>query len=243
MPYFFPGCVAIVLWLVSRRRFDAWRVLTFLGLAASTLVLLVFFPYTWSGGGGPVGNRYFLNLYPVLFFLTPPMMSMAPAMLAWAGGALFTAQLVVNPFVAAKFPIQSTERGAARRLPVELTMANDLPVALDVSRAHVLYSREPVVLLYFLDTHAYIPDNIAVEPKAVWVSGSGRSDIIVRTEGPLDHLEDDGRIADPHRLHGLGGRSGIDDPHRAGAGRVVRRAGLGRARAQELRVPAVGPIE
>jgi hypothetical protein len=163
-------------------------VLTFLGLAASTLVILVFFPYTWSGGGGPVGNRYFLNLYPVLFFLTPPMISMAPAMVAWAGGALFTAQLVLNPFVSAKFPIQSTERGAARRLPVELTMANDLPVALDVSRAHVLYSREPVVLLYFLDTHAYIPDNIAVEPKAVWVSGSGRSDIIVRTEGPLDHL-------------------------------------------------------
>jgi hypothetical protein len=188
VPYFFPGCVAVALWLISRRRFDAWRVLTFLGLAASTLVLLVFFPYTWSGGGGPVGNRYFLNLYPVLFFLTPPMMSMAPAMLAWAGGALFTAQLVVNPFVSAKFPIQSTERGAARRLPVELTMPNDLPVALDVSRAHVLYSREPVVLLYFLDTHAYIPDNIAVEPKAVWVSGSGRSDIIVRTEGPLDHL-------------------------------------------------------
>ena len=66
VPYFFPGCVAIALWLLSRRRFDAWRVLTFLGLAASTLVLLVFFPYTWSGGGGPVGNRYFLNLILVV---------------------------------------------------------------------------------------------------------------------------------------------------------------------------------
>jgi len=163
--------------------------LSFLGLAASTLVLLVFFPYTWSGGGGPVGNRYFLNLYPVLFFLTPPLASMAPAIIAWAVGGLFTAQLVVNPFVAAKFPIQSTERGAARRLPVELTMANDLPVALDVSRAHVLYSENPVVLLYFLDERAYIPDRIAIEPKAVWVSGSGRSDIILRTEGPLDHLK------------------------------------------------------
>jgi len=188
VPYFFPGAVAILLWLVSRK-FDAWRVLTFLGLAASTLLLLVFFPYTWSGGGGPVGNRYFLNLYPVVFFLTPPMVSMAPSLIAWAGGALFTAHLVLNPFVAAKFPIQSTERGAARRLPVELTMANDLPVALDVSRAHVLYSQDPVVLLYFLDTHSYIPDSTAVEPKVVWVSGSGRSDIIVRTERPLDHLK------------------------------------------------------
>jgi hypothetical protein len=188
IPYFFPGCVAIVMWLISRSRYDGWRLLTFLALGASTLVLLVFFPYTWSGGGGPVGNRYFLNLYPVLFFLMPPMGSIIPAMVAWVGGALFTAQLVLNPFVSAKFPIQSTERGLARRLPVELTMANDLPVALDVSRAHVLYSEKPVVLLYFLDERAYIPDRIAVEPRVVWVSGSGRSDIIVRTEGPVDHL-------------------------------------------------------
>ena len=188
VPYFFPGCVAIALWLMARSRFEAWRVLTFLGLAASTLVLLVFFPYTWSGGGGPVGNRYFLNLYPVLFFLAPPMSSMLPGILAWAGGALFTAQLVINPFVSAKFPIQSTERGFARRLPVELTMANDLPVALDVSRAHVLYSENPVVLLYFLDERSYLPEKTG-EPRAVWVSGSGRSDIILRTEGPLDHLK------------------------------------------------------
>jgi hypothetical protein len=68
-------------------------------------------------------------------------------------------------------------------------MANDLPVALDVSRAHVLYEREPVVLLYFLDERAYIPDDIAVEPRVVWVSGSGRSDIVLRTEKPLDHLK------------------------------------------------------
>jgi hypothetical protein len=188
VPYFFPGCVAIALWLFSRHRLDSWRVLTFLALAASTLVLLVFFPYTWSGGGGPVGNRYFLNLYPVLFFLTPPMTSMVAPIVAWAGGALFTAQLVTNPFVSAKFPIQSTERGFARRLPVELTMANDLPVALDVSRAHVVYSEHPVVLLYFLDERAYLPDRIAVEPRVIWVSGSGRSDIIVRTEQPLSHL-------------------------------------------------------
>ena len=189
IPYFFPGFVALVWWLASRSRSDPWRVLAFLGLAASTLVLLVFFPYTWSGGGGPPGNRYFLNLYPVVFFLTPPLASMAPAILAWIGGALFTAQMVMNPFVIAKNPDRATQRGAARRLPVELTMANDLPVALDVSRAHVLYEQNPIVLLYFLDERAYLPDRVPVEPRVVWVSGSGRSDIIVRTEGPLDHLK------------------------------------------------------
>jgi hypothetical protein len=53
----------------------------------------------------------------------------------------------------------------------------------------VLYSENPVVLLYFLDTHSYIPDRIAIEPKVVWVAGSGRSDIVLRTERPLDHLK------------------------------------------------------
>jgi len=167
-------------------------VFTFVGLAASTVVVLLFFPYSWSGGGGPIGNRYFLNFYPVIFFLTPPLTSVAPAILAWVGGALFTAQMIVNPFVSAKYPYRPAERGPVRRLPVELTMANDLPVALDVSRAHVPYLQVPTVLLYFLDERAYIPDQTPTppnEPRPIWVSGLGRSDIIVRTEVPLDHLK------------------------------------------------------
>lgn len=188
VPYFFPGVVALGLWLASRQRFEMWRVLAFLALAGSTVALLVFFPYTWSGGGGPPGNRYFLSLYPVLFFLIPSA-SMGAALLAWVGGALFTAHMVLNPFVSAKFPNQPTERGLARRLPVELTMANDLPVALDVSRAHVPYEEEPTVLLYFLDERAYIPDQkVPAGQRTFWVSGSGRADIIVRTEQPLDHV-------------------------------------------------------
>jgi hypothetical protein len=183
VPYFFPGFVAVCLWLFSRDRFQAWRLLTFLGLAASTMAVLLLLPYTWSGGGGPPGNRYFLSLYPALFFLTPPLKSMSPAIVAWIGGALFTAKMLVNPFVAAKFTYLTTERGAARRLPVELTMGNDLPIMLDSSRARVPYGHDPTVLLYFLDQNAFTP-----EPMGMWVSGSGRADILVRSEQPIHHL-------------------------------------------------------
>ena len=86
----------------------------------------MFAPYSWSGGGGPPGNRYFMSLYPALLFLTPPL-TMTPALVAWAGGALFTAKILVKPFAVAKSPTLLTERGFARRLPVEITMANDLP--------------------------------------------------------------------------------------------------------------------
>lgn len=180
VPYFFPGVVAILLWLASPERWRIWRIATFLTLVASAFILLLIFPYTWSGGGGPPGNRYFLSLYPTLFFLVPPLESTWPGLLAWIGGALFTAKMLVNPFVAARFPYQTTERGPARRLPVEVTMANDLPIMLDMHRARVSYGP---LLLYFLDENAYPPENAGV-----WVSGSGRADVIVRSEQPFERL-------------------------------------------------------
>jgi hypothetical protein len=186
VPYFFPGALAIVLWLASSERSRLWRVFTFLTLAASVGALLVLLPYTWNGGGGPPGNRYFISLYPLTFFLLPPV-TMGPAVLAWVGGALFTAKMLVNPFVAAKFTYDAPARGFARQLPVELTMANDLPVRMDDSRSHVPFHD---VLLYFLDERSYLPEQPSSDPneRAVWVSGSGRSDILVRSDDELDHL-------------------------------------------------------
>jgi hypothetical protein len=183
VPYFFPGVVALALWMFSRDRFEAWRIFTVLGLVGSTLVVMVFFPYTWSGGGGPAGNRYFLSFYPLVFFLTPPLASVSAPLAAWAVGALFTAKMVVNPFVAAKFTYQAPQRGAVRWLPVELTMANDLPIRLDSSRGRIPYAYNPTVFLYFLDNNAYTP-----EPPGMWISGSGRADILIRSDWPLDHL-------------------------------------------------------
>jgi hypothetical protein len=187
VPYFFPGVVAIGLWLFSRERLQPWRLLTFLAVVGSAAGLLVLAPYSWSGGGGPSGNRYIIGVYAATFFLTPPLTSTAPALLAWLGGALFTAKMLVNPFVAAKSPYLTTERGFARWLPVEVTMANDLPIMLaEGPRAHAWFSD---VLLYFLDEHAYPPEVIdGAGRTGVWVAGDGRADIIMRSEWPIDHL-------------------------------------------------------
>lgn len=186
VPYFFPGVVAVALWLVSGERTRPWRVLILLAVVASALTLIVFAPFTWSGGGGPPGNRYFMSVYAAMLFLTPPLASSVPPLAAWAGGALFTAKMLVNPFVAAKFPNQTTERGFARRLPVELTMANDLPIMLEGVRAHSWFSD---VLMYFLDEHAHNPETIDPEGhQGIWISGEGRADMLVRCEWPIDHL-------------------------------------------------------
>ena len=97
----------------------------------------------------------------------PPLTTMAPGWEQYFGVTWETAQ-----------------RGFARRLPVELTMANDLPVMLDPSiKGRIPYGHDPTVLLYFLDQHAYPP-----EPDGMWVAGGGRADIIVRTNNRIDHF-------------------------------------------------------
>jgi hypothetical protein len=146
--------------------------------------MLLVWPFTWSGGGGPTGNRYLLAVYPALLFLMPPGNALWAGMAAWLGGALFTAKILLNPFGAAKYPYLTTEHGAARRLPVELLMVNDLPVMLaGPTRARIPYGHDPTMLLYFLDQNAFPP-----EPPGMWVAGGRRSDIVVRTAERLDHL-------------------------------------------------------
>lgn len=184
IPYFFPGVVAIVWWLSGSARRVTWRLLVFGTAVASALALLIYLPWTWSGDGGPVGNRYFLTAYPILLFLVPPEISVAPAVIAWVGGALFTAKILTSPFVAAKYTYLIAEKGPARRLPVELTMANTLPLRLaQPLRGRVQYRTDPGVLLYFLDQNAWPP-----EPNGMWVSGSGRADIIVRSAWPFERM-------------------------------------------------------
>lgn len=184
LPYYFPGVVAIGLWLFSRSRRDVWRILIFGTFVAASLGLLLIVPFTWSGGGGPPGNRYLVSAYPILFFLVPPLESAIPGLFAWIGGAIFTAKILVTPFESANFTWLISERGPLRRLPVELTMPNDLPVMLaQPQRGRVRYGDEPFMFLYFLDQNAWPP-----EPEGMWVSGAGRADIIVRTVDPIGHL-------------------------------------------------------
>ena len=58
---------------------------------------------------------------------------------------------------------------------------------IDGPRAHSWFND---VLLYFLDEHAYPPEQIdAAGHTGVWVAGDGRADIIMRCDWPIDHLQ------------------------------------------------------
>jgi hypothetical protein len=175
VPYFFPGVLSVLLFLLWRggRSWFGW--ITLATSVFANVVLLLWIPYTYSGGGGPIGNRYFMGLYPMLLFVTPPLRSPLPAMVGLGIGGLFTAAVVMNPFYSTFRPAEHTKHGPLRWLPVEKSLLNDLPVNVTPERARIQLAGTPRITAYFLDENAYPP-----EGEWFWVKGGTRADLLLR---------------------------------------------------------------
>jgi hypothetical protein len=187
--YFFPAVFALVAFLSSPRRRPGWQWLVLTGGALQILFFVVNTPYTWNGGGGSVGNRYFMGAYGVFLFLLPPLTRTWTAIFVWLAGGLFTAQLVLNPFATSLHPADAAKQGPLRWLPVERTLVNDLPINTNAERVLVWFGdnkdeHDPGFQIYFLDDNAYGRE----EDKSFWVKGESRAEFLIKTDRPMKRL-------------------------------------------------------
>ncbi len=173
VPYFFPGVLAVLLFLAQRAARQRWQWFVAVAVAGGAVGLLAYMPYTYSGGGGPVGNRYFLSFYPLFLFLVPPLRSVWPALVALAVGALFIAKVTLNPLYSSFHPGEHAKAGPLRMLPIERSLLNDLPVSADPARSRLRLAGTPPSSFYFVDDGAYVP-----EGDFFWVKGGRRADVL-----------------------------------------------------------------
>jgi hypothetical protein len=227
VPYFFPGVMAAALFLWRPRTRPVWQWLTLLAGLGSAVFLLLYMPFTYSGGGGPVGNRYFLGVYPVFLFVLPPLTNVASGLLSAGVGALFTVQLLLNPFTASIRPYEHTKRGPYRILPVELSLLNDLPVNVGPpSRFKRPVGGTPPVAAYFLDDNTY-----SLEPDGwFWVRGHARADMLLRSPAHPEASQEE-EVVRPLRMS----RLEVALETGAEANRVTLRSG---ADTQTIDIPA-----
>lgn len=179
--YYLPGLVALLLYLVYRRGQTPWGWLVVAGGLGSAVALMLYMPFTYSGGGGPVGNRYFLGVYPVFVFLVPALTRPWAGLAAAALSALFVGPILSNPFYSSFFPGEHTKTGLFRRLPLELSLVNDLPVNVSPSRSRQPLGGQPPLSGYFMDDNAYTR-----EGDAFWVRGESRADLMLRAPAPME---------------------------------------------------------
>jgi hypothetical protein len=182
LPYFFPAVFALFAFLRAPRRRPGWQYLVLAAGLAQMLFFIINLPYTWIGGGGSVGNRYFMGTYGIYLFLLPPITIPAVAAIPWVIGGLFTAQLVLNPFATSFHPGDAAKHGPLRWLPVELTMVNDLPVNTEGPKKVLVWfgdnpgENDPGFQIYFLDDNAYERE----ADKSFWVKGESRAEFLIK---------------------------------------------------------------
>ncbi|MFL6202749.1 MAG: hypothetical protein ACJ76J_26570 [Thermoanaerobaculia bacterium] len=126
IPYLPFAVLSLLLFLFHGRRSpERWLLLT--GAIGIALFFLLQIAWNWQGGGGFIGNRYFVNVYPAFLFLVTrirPRWSV-PAGYAFAG--LFLGPLLFTPFGAGgpEPTLQAHVRNIPFRwLPLELTLRN-----------------------------------------------------------------------------------------------------------------------
>jgi hypothetical protein len=174
LPYFFPGLLSAALFFLRGGK-RVWQWLVLATVVVSSVAMLLLWPFTFSGGGGPIGNRYFLPFYPMLLLLTPPLTGFGAPLAALAMGTLFTAKVLFNPFFSSIYPGEHMKSGPLRWLPLELTLINDLPVAQYPERMKRPLGGSPPVLAYLPDDNAYNP-----EGEWLWVKGKSSAEIVLR---------------------------------------------------------------
>jgi hypothetical protein len=178
------------LYLRAVRRLPAWQHFVFAGAVVQIVFYIVTVPYTWNGGGGSVGNRYFIGPYGMFLFLIPAVSRVGVAAIPWAIGSLFVAPLVVNPFVTSFRPGDHTKSGPFRWLPVEMTLVYDWPINNQRDRVQIWFGdnpperKDPGFQIYFLDDNSYTDQ---VE-KSFWVRGESRAEYVIKTDRPMKRL-------------------------------------------------------
>jgi hypothetical protein len=180
LPFGWPWLVVVGWWAVGERQKTWWQWALLIATAAVGLGTIVWMPYTWSGAGGPVGNRYFLSVAAALFFLTPRVRSFVPAAVA-ALGLVFVWPSLSSPFTVVKQPWLATRTPIFEALPLELTVASDFPVILDRRRSRIPQGREPTLFVALLDDRSGMGQRgwIAVRPGAT-------SSLLVRSPQQLE---------------------------------------------------------
>ncbi|HUG52236.1 MAG TPA: glycosyltransferase 87 family protein [Vicinamibacteria bacterium] len=194
LPYYLPGVAALVAFLVAGPRSSAgW--LAFAALVASWLFYIRIIPDNWYGGGGTVGNRYFLNLLPLAVLLLPRGRERVVAAGAVAS-AVFLWSIWLHPLHHSVRPGDHAMSRAFGAFPPELTMLNDLSVFTEAWRKKVPYGdtegdphkhwpADPrAYYLYFLDAGSWGKEaRDGVEGFSI--RGAERAEVVLRALEPV----------------------------------------------------------
>ncbi len=176
--YFFPCLVCLAGLVAERRRRDPWRFWLLLAIAGHALFFFILMPHNYQGGGGFIGNRYFVFSYPAFFFLRRLPPGRGWLLACWAVAGLFLSQLIFTPFgaVTHRPTLQAHTRNPIfRLLPYEATLRY-------VPGYRVYWHNGTQVRL--MDGNAYYEE----DDSWFWIRGESTTRVLYASPEPLERM-------------------------------------------------------
>jgi hypothetical protein len=198
VPYFFPAVLAVCLFLFRGPR-EGTGGLALAALLVSYLFYIWLIPANWYGGGGAVGNRYFLNLLPLVLFLVPRGREWVVVTGGAMAGLVLLAPILGAPVEHSLNPGRHATYETFRIFPIELTELNDLAIFTETWRKKLRFGdtegsraehRAADPNAYYL----YLPDDgtfgreTAFGGEGVWLRGGASAQVILRALEPVRRM-------------------------------------------------------
>lgn len=123
--YFFPAVFLLLLFAFQKKEREDWFLLAGIILAILCYVLLM--PDNYFGGGGSLGNRYFLNIFPLFFFLGHRQRLFRFTLVPVFAAVLFLSPVYMNSLASSAEPRYPGIAFPASLFPAEKTQFSTLP--------------------------------------------------------------------------------------------------------------------
>jgi len=172
---YFPMTLIILISFTTGKK-SGFSILIFILIIAQIIGYTILIPHNYFGGGGTLGNRYFMNIYPLFFFLLNDCFTYRRLILSWMLTALFVGQMLLNVLYFSFYPFSHAKYFPFTLFPPEMTMVENLPTNVNPHAFRIPLEENPKFYLYFLNDNFYIP-----ERGGFWIPGEKEVEFIIET--------------------------------------------------------------
>ncbi len=151
--YFFPAFLSLIIFIFRKNK-ELWEYLLLGSTLLIILVMITLSPDNYYGGGGTIGNRYFMGLYPAFFFLGRGK-GFKSAILEIFVALFFLSTIFFNPLYASSFPGTHVKTFPFKIIPPEFTLVETYSTNTNPHAFRIPFGDGPLYYLYFMNDSFY----------------------------------------------------------------------------------------